>query len=305
MNLVYTGCENFYMFDNFKDVLKALGVECKMYLIDKPTKCEHILLPDDSFIFNNRFRYFTQPFKETIARICSFSPKIDVCNYKNLSKVYFSRSKWGDGDFGESDIENVFKKIGYSIIYPEKLTFFEQLYILQNCDSFASTEGSTSHNALFLREGAECIILRKADYINMYQLPINELKNLNVTYIDAHLSIYAEPNFKYVGPFFMYVNSNLQRFIWTRLKEKPFLNSFTINNFIKYTIYAYEIGLSERCVCDKFYSDRLRTEIFQEKSHKYYKLLNKLWCKKFPWKFEDYKLPTYKISVVKNDSTNI
>lgn len=89
--------------------------------------------------------------------------------------------------------------------------------MLQGCKSFATTEGSCSHNALFMKPGSELIVVRKIDSCNGYQHPINSMKELNVTYIDASLTHFPSDRKKpWAGPFFIYLNKRLAAFAGVR-----------------------------------------------------------------------------------------
>ena len=108
------------------------------------------------------------------------------------------------------------------------MTLDEQLKVLYNCESFATTEGSISHNALFLKNGAHLVCLRKSAYINNYQFSINQMKMLRVTLIDANLTLPSdEPWFK---PFFMYVSPQLRA--WAKIRHS-FFPAF------QYLVYLY------------------------------------------------------------------
>ena len=288
MDIVYTYNEGDPIKGNFKEMLSMLGVALdRCYAIIQPTIFKEVIVPDDSMIYGGKeyelqncqtCRYWTTPFKNLFDRI----PRIS--SNKKWDKVYVSRRKWDGADFGEKDIERLFKYVGFQVIYPETMSFTEQLAVYQNCKCLASTEGSISHNSLFMKDGAELIIIRKADLLNTYQLMINDMKNLHCTYIDCHLSIFNDKKYPYVGPFFLYVNNNLQRWAWTRMKEKCFLNTFRYENFCRYAQSAYVGDMDNRCEGDMFYYQRLKHEILNEHRHKYYKFANKLFPRMFPWR---------------------
>ena len=53
-----------------------------------------------------------------------------------------------------------FKSKGYEIIrHEQRADFDEELNLLINAESFASPIGSCAHNSLFLRDGAEAILI--------------------------------------------------------------------------------------------------------------------------------------------------
>lgn len=206
--------------NNFFKLLELLGIDTsRLVYITKPTKFQKIYLPDKSFYIdtNKNHRVYSAEYEDIINRITS---KIDAD--KSHQKIYltrtaFSKSPTKKRDFGEEFIEKVFRNLGYHIVSPEKLSFEEQVSIFKGCQVLATTEGSCSHNAMFMNPGSELIIIRKANYSNGYQHPINFMRKLNVTYIDAHLSnLPYERKAPWNGPFFMYVNKHLAAFAGIR-----------------------------------------------------------------------------------------
>lgn len=95
-------------------------------------------------------RYFTSQYRDMIDRIRDYA--VEHRKPTPYKKVYFSyRNYTHFKQFGEERLERYFGSKGYQVLYPEKMTFEEQLNVLINCDSFASTIGSCSHNILFYR----------------------------------------------------------------------------------------------------------------------------------------------------------
>lgn len=218
------------------DIKEAINVRC-------PTKFHEVFLPDNSFVQSkNDLRYYTNDFLYTISKLKNHvKGKTDLC----FEKVYFSRAKNNSNrrEYGEIKLQILFEKIGYKIICPEDYSFIEQLQILNNCKSFASTEGSVSHNALFLNNGAELILLRKANYVNSYQLAINQMIGASVYYIDVNFSFLAPYKEPYKGPFYLYITDNVSLFFRSKF-------SFSVNcdnrlldsSFYKYMWNAVPIG---------------------------------------------------------------
>lgn len=286
--LIYVPCDGFSMTTNFQQLLECLDVNPeKLVAIVKPTKFDKLIIPDDSFIWDGGKEnfttrdsegnhYFTKEYKEMIDRICSKT--VNICD--DCMRIYLSRSHWDGADFGEKDIEIFFKRLGYRIVYPETMDFYQQLSLFQSCRCLVSTEGSIGHNSLFLKEGSELILIRKFDGIINYQFPINEMKKLKVTYVDSHLSLFSQ---KWDGPFFLYVNDNLQRFAAEQTGKKRYLNSFKSSAFLSYVKQAFCLGLAEKHITNPFYFERCKTEMLNENRHKLRKPLSRLLPKRFPW----------------------
>lgn len=222
---------------SFIEILQALGIEeSLLYEIQSITQFKEIIVPENSlFQTKEELVYYTKEFKDTIERIKN---NMEVLSDFHYEKVYFSRYHIrGNRDYGEKRIEDVFRYLGYKIVYPETLTFQEQYSIVSQCRYFASTEGSTSHNSMFCKEGANVTIIRKAAYLNAYQFMINQLNNLDVTYVDSHLSICLDKNKLWYGPFFMYVNNNLLDYAHI----PRVFNNFSLSNFKEYAKRGYAL----------------------------------------------------------------
>lgn len=208
---------NAKMHDNFMSLLFKLGIDVNnIKKINSITRFKKIHFPDSCFNYDvkSEHYYYTKEFVEIIESI-----KKNVQTNYSFPNVYYSRTQFVDPiamkpyqkyrDIGERRIEKVFLNMGYKIISPELLSLDEQIAILKGCSKFATTEGSIAHNSIFLSNKTDVVIIRKADYFNNYQIAINDARNLNVTYIDSHKSVYASSS---AGPFFMYVSRNLCRF---------------------------------------------------------------------------------------------
>lgn len=112
---------------------------------------------------------------------------IDKVPKMNYDKIYLTRShlKKSDG-INEEYFEKFFRKRGYVVIAPEEYSLEEQVGMLNSAKDVICTMGTLSHLCLFCKEGTNLTILRRYD--NSMLLPqtlINQLKNLNVYYVDA------------------------------------------------------------------------------------------------------------------------
>ena len=173
---------------------------------------------------------YTPEFLDLFSRL----PQLPPPNI-NVEKVYFSHAQFPSWrDFNETDIENFFKNQGFTIIYPEKNTFLENLAILQHCTTFAATEGSISHNVIFCEKIETLLILRKMPSLNLYQFTANAIlkiknENLNIFYIDAATSSRLAKN-----RIFLYETNELRRFFNLPRRHFPFLK------FIQFLFWYYD-----------------------------------------------------------------
>ena len=156
------------------------------------------------------------------------------------NKIYFSYSKSSKAKTtGEDKLEKYFESKGYKVIYPERHSLDEQLNILVNCESFASTVGSCSHSSVFLRDNTEVILIPRASYMNSYQLALDQVHNLMVSYIDSSFSVFTLPS-PWSGSFLFFISSNLRKFF----NDKDTNSIVSAEDFMKYFKRVFGIGFS-------------------------------------------------------------
>ena len=253
-----------------KDLITLMRIDTSsITIVQSPKRYKSIILPDESFVEGE---YYSDEYKNMIDRIV-WNPTLDKLN---VDKVYFSRKFAGKGrDFGEISIERMFRANGYKVFYPEYMSVHEQLSILSSCNVFATTEGSTSHNALFMRDGAKLVVLSKFRGLNYHQFVINDLKKLDVTMIDSHLTLFDSEYDGHTmwGPFYLLVNRNVCGF----LGVSEHYDSFSVNGFKKYAENALmcKNGLDK----DGFYQQMYVDEYSNFKKNRIVRLLYALLLK--------------------------
>lgn len=201
--------------------------------IDRPTKYKHIYIPDNSLLYWGGKLCYTNEYRKTIEII---GQKIPWVNNPIVDKIYLSRTALHDWrDYGEKAIEKTFKKQGYKIVHPEQLTFEQQVALYRRTTEIASTEGSLSHMFLFCRPSTKVVILKKANYINDYQMMVNDFSKVNAVYVDANHSLKCKSPWN--GPFYLSLTKYLTRYLKIRKFDFFFLrpNYFIyILRFIKF-----------------------------------------------------------------------
>lgn len=215
------------IFENFWKMLDLLGIPREhIKEIQSPTRVNKLWLPDQCYFTddNNYQRLCTPEYGQLFEKISSFIES------GQEEKIYFTRSALTvhNRDYGEKNVEKVFKRLGYRIYSPEKLTLEQTISLLKGCKSFACTDGSIAHNSLFLPKGTQFTIIRKADTVNSYQSPINQVRDLDVTIIDANWTRFLYNKLApWDGPFFIYDNAKLRS--WSGIRTL-----FPIGSFIAY-----------------------------------------------------------------------
>lgn len=233
--LVFVPMEQFTFGESNRKLLEILGV-CPDDLlpVTKITQYGTIILPDECFFTpDGDLRYFTSQYRDMIDRIRDYA--VEHRKPTPYKKVYFSyRNYTHFKQFGEERLERYFGSKGYQVLYPEKMTFEEQLNVLINCDSFASTIGSCSHNILFLQDHTKVILIPRANYLTGYQLTVDQVHELDITYIDSTLSLFAA-RFPWEGPFYFFVSSRLMDYFKDGRKRD---RRYWIENFKGFKWYA-------------------------------------------------------------------
>lgn len=230
--IVYVTIENKEMPGYVKRLFELAGGElCDFEHVKEIVRFKRIIVPDNSFIADNGERYYTDEYRHIIDKIKSNIQTKSL----HFEKIYFSRTHIKDNrDFGEKRIERVFAKKGYKVVYPEKHTVDEQIELLANCSSFASTEGSISHNVVFCSPNTDVVIVRKCYDVNKYQMAVNSVSGINATYIDAHKSIKSPVSSPWVGPFYLYINSNMRK--WMRA-SLGFYSIYSLFDWVEYQMF--------------------------------------------------------------------
>jgi len=176
-------------------------------------------------------------------------------------------------------IIKVLKAKGYSFVDPLNYSLTQQIAICQKAREIVVEESSMAHNTVFCQNGTKVIILRKCNAVNEYQATISQMRNLDVTYIDCHLSVLTRSVLPTEGPFFCYANEEFCQCFNVEYKGFPYKD---FHKWLSYHDYFTEDAHS--------YADRLRwdveyAEIFaRELTHSRKKIDKKLeWVKHLPF----------------------
>lgn len=218
------------------DFFTLLGLNINKFIhVKEPTKFRKVIIPDSAFIRHKSKNGYAQIHKKmadlyAIITRNALKQEDSISKNEKYKKIYFSRTRTKESknrfnnfrDLNESDLERVFIQNGYTIIHPEQLSIISQINILQQCDEFVATEGSISHNSVFVRDCSKVTILKKGYWINRYQLALTLLKNNNTSFVDCHHSspIRKSQN-PHAGPFFLECTKQLESFLG---KSIPRLN---------------------------------------------------------------------------------
>lgn len=218
---------------NFKpgnDFLELFGFrDNQIKFIQEPTRYKKIIIPEQAWGLCSQYN---EKIIEVFDKVAS-----KVSPIKN-SKIYLSRTKLDFNNmFGEEDIEKVFKKNGYKIVYPEQLDLKTQIALVKGADEVAGVSGSAMHLLLFAENCTKATFINKLEVVNPIQIVINHMKKINAFFIKAEIGFL--PVLMGSGPFWIGFTKELVKyFADNNLKFKKCL--YTKKQLEKY-IYSYVI----------------------------------------------------------------
>lgn len=207
--VVYLDENNNHLSGNYLSLLKYLGVsKDRIVTIDKPTRFQEVILPEPCRLDDHT--YYDE-YKGIFNKIVS---GVDIDDFKINSRVYLSRTHLNNGqEFGERRIEKAFKDNGFSVMYPEELSFEEQVAVFQKANQIVCVNGSIPLNALFSSDKLKLTVLNKTRLVHQNMLNVATIMNLKVSYIDAYFEpIQNHPKFLGQGPFWIEFNKNLTEY---------------------------------------------------------------------------------------------
>mgnify|MGYP002524441012 FL=1 len=232
--LLHSGAEIVYTTDinqalplYARQILQYAGADISSAIhITELTQFDKIIVPDNSFYAQPYGRCYTIEYINSIAAIknsiVSISCQIDVPEKIYLSRSKFSKRPESRSEQGEEVIEHQMNKIGYVSIIPEEYSFAEQIYLVSHCKYLATTEGSIAHIVVFCQPHCHVTLFCKARYLNFHQVALNQLANVDVTYVEAHHSLKMNKEIPWYGPFYLCVTSYFEKYLGYRVPHIPY-----------------------------------------------------------------------------------
>lgn len=219
--------------DRFLEIFEIFGIDLsRTHKIEEPTEFSEVVIPEASIRLHD---YYHDDYEVTISTILNSVPS------SNVDKIYLSKKQRFNGRaLGERSIERIFKRNGFKILYPESIPLINFFSILKSAKVLASSSGSSAHNAIFLDKSAQFICLNRSRHHHPLQIMIDEMRELNVVYIEACMNIFRNdfsggpynlfPT-RYLSSFF--ADSNFKSFSIFDLAHSFFSTIF----YIFYTIF--------------------------------------------------------------------
>lgn len=141
--------------------LKCFDIEIEKIKMNQLINCKDLIYPiyptssgkvDDILISKIRFNFFKH------------SEKLNIKYIPNLKKIYVSRSKQKIRKIeNEFLLFDLLQKNGYSIVYFEDYSFWEQVQLMKNATHLIAPHGANLVNMLVMQENAKIIEMNQKD----------------------------------------------------------------------------------------------------------------------------------------------
>lgn len=170
--------------NNFhKDFLKYFGVNSKkIIVVENETMFEELYVSRQLWNINRKPDIYAK-------NVYSYINKC-IKESKSKEKVLLTYANRNDSRIKNLlDVEDIFKKHGFIIVVPEKLTIIQQLEIYKNSTILAGVSGTAMHNCLFSNLGGFCIEIGDERASNDYMpiqkeiIKMNNLHSFRINFI--------------------------------------------------------------------------------------------------------------------------
>ena len=199
---VYLESDNQSIDGNYREFLEYLGFDMnKRIIIHDVSRFDSVIIPE---VCRNNCYQHTDDYEKTFSRIILNS------NFEEVEvpdKVYLSRQKFPEAiskERGEKNIQENYKKNGYTVFYPEELSLKKQIAIFQKTKEIVCINGTISLNFVFSSPDIKLIILNKTSLVHRNMHEISTIGKGKITYVDAYVEpIINHPKYLGKGPFLL------------------------------------------------------------------------------------------------------
>ena len=181
--------ENTFPEGNFRQIFQLLGIEDKVEILDDEVFVEELIIPELGYEHD---RYYTDcqagVYRKITVNALMRNPSIEL---PVSGKLFLSRVGIPGATRNAINLENLemyFKKNGFKIVSPERLSLIDLIHIMNRCDALATIEGTLAHNYVFVQqpEAKRLIILERHAWINEFQVSLNKMMGMETIDVDAY-----------------------------------------------------------------------------------------------------------------------
>lgn len=194
---------------NYREFFQLLNVWEKVEIINTPVTYREVVVPQRAYC---RRSYYSDKYKKIFNAVSECAMK-RVGEFQTYESIFLSRALFKKAkkyEIGTELLDDYFLKNGYKIIYPETVSLAEMIVLIRSAQRCACASGSIAHNMLFGLDRQQLTIVERVSVINPDQIDVDCIKDLHVTYIDAHYTIYPVPMGS--GPCFFSFNKQFRSY---------------------------------------------------------------------------------------------
>lgn len=131
---------------NCRELFSLIGISDDDIIdIRIPSRFKKVIIPEPGYEYDAYYNpNFVLPYNIAAEKVLS-TRQDEYPELLYLSRMHFQKKK----EAGERAIEYLFRKNGFTVIYPESLSVTEQISFFSQAKIIASIEGTIAHNVLF------------------------------------------------------------------------------------------------------------------------------------------------------------
>ncbi len=194
---------------NYREFFELLGIWNRLDIVTSPIEYKEVVIPELAY---SRKYYYSNQYKAIFNRV--IKKALESSSHKSCpEKIFLSRArlkKAVQNECGLDLLDHYFVINGYSVLYPETITLSELIQILHGAETCAAESGTLPHNFLFCEDGKKIEIIERQTTVNEIQANLDQVRDFDVTYIDAHFMIH--PTQAGGGPYFFAYNRQFELF---------------------------------------------------------------------------------------------
>ena len=234
---VYSGTGQFgnELTGSYKEFFELLGIDARsVRIINEPTEYENVIVPSVAIYPG---RYIHSIVKEVFQIVVNNAIKKEYVEPEIIDKIFFSRGHLpNQRELGAQNIENAFRKCGFTVLYPEELSLAQQIFYWNSAKEIACINGTLPHNCVFAQKDLSLYVVNKMSKVVGYQATMDKIWGAEPIYISA----YKEPFKRYPlsvdsGPFWLVMNSNMESFfkdyfskVFVPAEESQFMKKYIL-----------------------------------------------------------------------------
>lgn len=220
--------------DNYYQFFELLGLSRDQIVwIDHPIQFKKVFIPSQG---KDKDWNISREYLNFLSYVNEKSSKKSSRKYIN-DCIYLSRQSFIDAtkkEKGEAQVEEEFKKNGYLVLYPEKMSLYEQIDVFQNAKEIVCINGTIPLNCIFLGDKVKLVVLNKTSLIHKNLIMMSSIMSIKPVYIDVYKEpIPNHPRYLGEGPFWIKFNKNLENYF-----NDSNLKIYPVDKKIKQIIYG-------------------------------------------------------------------